>query len=75
VTRLRYEDLVAEPSNGFRRVAEFAGLSDDAAWRASLARLPISDKNDGWRSRLEPSVVELITSIQRPGLDRYGYEN
>ena len=54
VTRLRYEDLVAEPSEGFRRVAESVGLPDDTAWRASIASLPISDMNEGWRTRLEP---------------------
>jgi hypothetical protein len=74
VTRIRYEDLVAEPSIGFQRVAEFIGLPDDVAWQASIATLPISDKNDGWRTRLEPSVVERITAIQRPGLDSHGYE-
>ena len=73
VIRIRYEDLVGEPSSGFQRVAEFIGLPDDVAWRASLSTLPISDKNDGWRARLEPSVVERITAIQRPGLDRHGY--
>jgi len=75
VTRLRYEDLVAEPSEGFRRVAESLGLPDDAAWRASLADLPITDMNDGWRTRLEHGVAERITEIQRPELDRYGYED
>lgn len=74
VMRLRYEDLVAEPAIGFQRVAEFVGLPDDAAWRASLTTLPISDKNDGWRVRLEPSVVERITAFQRQALDRDGYE-
>jgi hypothetical protein len=73
VIRLRYEDLVAEPASGFQRVADLVGLPDDAAWRASLAALPISDMNDGWRSRLEPSVVERITGIQRRDLDRHGY--
>ena len=71
--RIRYEDLVGEPSSGFQRVAEFIGLPDDVAWRASLATLPISDKNDGWRARLEPSVVERITAIQRSGLESHGY--
>jgi Sulfotransferase family len=73
VIRLRYEDLVAEPSAAFRRVAESVGLPDDAGWRASISTLPISDKNDGWRARLDPSVIERSTAIQRPGLDRYGY--
>ncbi len=74
VTRIRYEDLVVDPLNGFRRIAEYVGLRDDAGWRGSLSALPITDKND-WRGRLEPSVVERITTIQRVGLDRYGYDD
>jgi hypothetical protein len=74
VTRLRYEDFVVEPMSGFQRIGEFVGLRDDAGWRGSLAALPITDKND-WRARLEPSVVERITAIQRIGLDRYGYDD
>jgi omega-hydroxy-beta-dihydromenaquinone-9 sulfotransferase len=73
VVRLRYEDLVAEPASGFQRVAELVGLPDDATWQASLAGLPISDKNDGWRTRLEQGVAERITEIQWRDLDRHGY--
>lgn len=73
VLRLKYEDLVTEPVQMFERIAAFAGLSDDAVWRRSLATLPISDQNEGWKRRLEPAVVEKITSIQRSELERYGY--
>jgi hypothetical protein len=71
--RLRYEDLVMEPVHTFERIATFAGLPDDAAWRRSLATLPIRDQNEGWRTRLEPAVVEKVTSIQWQELERYGY--
>lgn len=75
VTRLRYEDLVAEPTSCFQRVAEFIGLPDDPTWRRSLATLPVSDKNDGWKARLGSPVVEHITTIQRQDLERLGYED
>ena len=74
VMRLRYEDLVANPTQAFERAAAFVGLPDEDAWRRSLAVLPISDQNEGWRTRLEPSVVEMITAIQRTELQRYGYD-
>lgn len=73
VIRLRYEDLVLNPRQAFEQVAAFVGLSDDAGWRGSLAELPILDRNEGWRARLEPSVVEKITAAQLPELRRYGY--
>jgi hypothetical protein len=73
VMRLRYEDLVASSTEAFERVASFVGLPDEAAWRRSLAALPISDKNEGWRARLDPTVVERITAHQLPELQRYGY--
>jgi hypothetical protein len=74
VIRLRYEDLVENPTRAFERVAAFGGLPRDPGWRRSLASLPILDQNEGWRTRLEPSVVERITTIQRTELQRYGYD-
>jgi hypothetical protein len=73
VIRLQYEDLVIDAASTFERVAAFAGLSHDAGWRTSLSTLPIHDQNEGWKARLEPSVVERITGFQRPELERYGY--
>lgn len=74
VTRLRYEDLVDQPTEVFPRLAEILGLPADEGWTRSIAALPISDKNDGWRARLDPAVIERITEIQRPELVRFGYD-
>jgi len=74
VTRLRYEDLVDRPTEVFPRLAEILGLPDDEGWARSIAALPISDQNDGWRARLDPGVIERITEIQRPELVRFGYD-
>ena len=74
VTRLRYEDLVADPTNSFQRVARSVGLPDAARWRRALAALPIADKNDGWKGRLAPPVADRITAIQHDALGRYGYD-
>jgi hypothetical protein len=73
VLRLRYEDVVADPMHAFERIAAFVGLPDDPAWEASLAGLPISDQNEGWRARLDPAVVDRITEHQRAELESYGY--
>jgi hypothetical protein len=73
VLRLRYEDVVVNPTHAFEQIATFVGLPDDAAWRTSLAALPISDQNEGWRTRLDPAVVDRITEHQRAELERFGY--
>lgn len=74
VLRIRYEDLVANPTDVFGRVADFVGFPDEGDWRRSLAELPILDRNEAWRARLSPSVVERITAIQRSELQRFGYD-
>jgi hypothetical protein len=74
VSRLRYEDLVERPTEVFPRIAEVLGLPDDQDWVRSIAALPISDKNEGWKTRLEPRVIGQITEIQRPHLLRFGYD-
>ena len=73
VIRVRYEDLVEQPSRSFGWIAKELSLPEDAAWSASISTLPISDRNDGWTHRLERSVVDTITDIQSPVLERYGY--
>ena len=73
VFRLRYEDVVADPTRAFERVAAFVGLPHDAGWQGSLSGLPISDQNEGWRTRLDAAVVDRITEHQRTELERYGY--
>jgi hypothetical protein len=73
VIRLRYEDVVAEPERALASLADALSLSDDPAWSARLPSLPISDRNDRWKARLEAPVLGSITAIQAPMLARYGY--
>jgi hypothetical protein len=73
VIRLRYEDVVAEPERALASLADALSLPEDPAWSARLPSLPISDRNDRWKARLEAPVLGSITAIQAPTLARYGY--
>lgn len=74
VITLRYEDVVRKPSEVFLRLAKALSLPDDAGWIQALSTLPILDRNERWRARLDASIAESITEIQRPALARYGYD-
>jgi len=71
--RLVYEEFVAAPIEALEEVACFAGLGRSARWRRSLAGLSFPDRNDAWRSRLEPAVVQRIETFQRDHLVTNGY--
>ncbi len=73
VLRLRYEDLVREPHEGFEAVRAFLGLREDEGWRRRLRRIAVPGRVERWRELLEPAVVERITAIQRAELERFGY--
>ncbi|MGH2641650.1 MAG: sulfotransferase family protein [Actinomycetota bacterium] len=73
VMSLRYEDVVADPQTALESLAGFIGLANDRDWRTSVGSVPIRDHNEGWKSRLDPDVVERITTFQRPELRRFGY--
>lgn len=73
VLRLRYEDLVREPLEGFDTVRAFLGLREDAGWRRRLQRIAVPGRVERWRELLEPAVVDRITAIQRAELERLGY--
>jgi Sulfotransferase family len=73
VLRLRYEDLVIDPVATLLRVADFLGIPRDRRWRDGLAELAFPDRSDRWRDGLDPSVVQLVTTIQETQLDELGY--
>lgn len=73
ILRLRYEDLVMAPVDGFESIRAFLRLRPDPRWRRTLERIAIPDRVDRWREHLEPAVAERITTIQRAELGRYGY--
>jgi Sulfotransferase family len=73
VHEVRYETLVDDPVPVLEEVGRFVGLDPDPRWTAALRRLSYPNRNETWRSVLEPAVVERITEIQRPLLEELGY--
>jgi hypothetical protein len=70
---VRYEDFVTAPLETLREAAGFAGLGADPTWERELCALRFPDRNESWRQRLESAVVERISTLQRPALERLGY--
>ena len=70
---LRYEDFVASPVETLEQVAEFARLRPDAGWRRELTALHYPDRNDSWRSKLDPHLVRRIEADQADKLKEHGY--
>jgi len=71
--RIAYEEFVAAPAVTLEAVAAFAGLAPSARWRADIAALSFPDRNEAWRSRLEPAVVRRIEALQHDHLEANGY--
>lgn len=70
---IRYEDLIADPTEMFARIAEFAGLPTSRDWDEQLASLSFPNRNAAWKDGLPAGIAESILAIQREQLQRYGY--
>jgi hypothetical protein len=74
VLSLTYEELVADPHGTLERVVGFSGLDpESSAFRRALARVRFPDKNDRWRTHLDPAALATVEQIQRSELVHYGY--
>ena len=73
VKRVSYEELVADPLAQLSAIARFGGLPDSERWTASLRRLQFPNRNEGWRSNLDPELTNRIEGTQAEELHRYGY--
>jgi Sulfotransferase family len=73
VLRLTYEEFTAEPVHTIERVAEFAGLEDDATWRRDIERIQFTNRNESWKKGLPPEVVTTIEEVQAGELSKRGY--
>jgi omega-hydroxy-beta-dihydromenaquinone-9 sulfotransferase len=73
VLSLSYEEFVADPHRTLAEVAAFGGLPASAGWEAELRGLSFPDRNDGWRTTLEPDVLARIEAHQHELLQAYGY--
>jgi hypothetical protein len=73
VLRLRYEDLIADPSTQLDRLAGFAGLDPSDDWERRVAALSFPDRNEAWKRALPADALATIQAIQAPQLESYGY--
>lgn len=73
VLRVSYEQLVADPLGRLREIAEFSGLGAPPAWVRSLGELRFPNRNEAWRSRLDPAGARVVERVEAPELRRYGY--
>ena len=71
--RIRYEEFVAAPQAILGQVAAFAGLRRSETWDARLVELRFPDRNESWRSRLEPALISRIEDLQCARLRENGY--
>ncbi|MCU1449571.1 MAG: sulfotransferase [Acidimicrobiales bacterium] len=70
---ITYEQLVADPYGTLDGVVAFAGLDPSAAGAQWLHDVRFPDRNEAWRTRLEPRAVATIESVQGDDLRRHGY--
>ena len=73
VLRLSYESFMRDPRRTLSEVASFAGLGTSAEWDDALDSLEFPDRNERWRTALEPTAIATIEAHQHEQLERYGY--
>ncbi|HNT22871.1 MAG TPA: sulfotransferase [Anaerolineales bacterium] len=76
---LRYEDLVADPSQEFKKIADFIQVDFETSFRDFASGLPkinvVSDPDpDKWRKK-NGAAIERILPIVQPVMDRLGYDS
>jgi hypothetical protein len=71
---IRYEDFVADPHAGLRRVLDHAGLAPAAGWDAFVDAFGISpSRTASYRRELGEEDVRLLDDALGDSLRRYGY--
>ena len=70
---ISYEQLVRDPATTLEGVAVFAGLDLGTSGRSWLDGVSFPDRNEAWRTRLEPAAVATIEAIEGHDLRRHGY--
>ncbi len=73
VLRLTYEGFVDEPLGTLERIATFAGLPGDDGWTRAVSELGFPNRNEAWRTKLDPSAIAKINAIQADRLEGLGY--
>jgi hypothetical protein len=73
VLRLRYEDLIAAPTERLGEVAAFAGLPPSEEWHRRVAAVRFPDRRETWRTTIPPEALGTVEEIQGTTLEAYGY--
>jgi hypothetical protein len=73
VLRISYEELVADPLAGLRRIGQFGGLPESDRWNDGIRRLQYPNRNEAWRKSLDPELIARIEGVEAQELRRYGY--
>jgi len=72
---IRYEEFCRDPVLFFRRVTEFAELSWVPSFERAIRATTLRSENDKWRCDFTPAQQEILESVLRSHLERYGYES
>jgi hypothetical protein len=70
---VRYEDVCAEPVQFFKRAVEFSGLDWSPRFERHIRGQHLRSENDKWRKDLTPGQQQILESVLREPLQRYGY--
>jgi hypothetical protein len=73
VTRMRYEDFVADPVSQFRRISQHFGLEMTAAMAERVKETVDAGRQDKWR-RLEVAVVDKCLPLLEEEMAHHGYK-
>lgn len=90
LTRVRYEDLIADPEPHMRALCDFVEVPFDErlfdhtaavrtvkaveTWKDNVAKPVMADRARAWQSELDPKVQARVTAITRPKLAALGYD-
>ncbi|MFG0274653.1 MAG: sulfotransferase family protein [Phycisphaerales bacterium] len=74
ILEVRYERLMARPSEEMRRIAEFIELPDPDPVIDAAASTADASRVDKWRDELDAETLDLIRPHMEPTLRRLGYE-
>lgn len=73
-TEVKYEDFLIEPHETLGGMFAFAGLRDDPGAHAFVdERLALRNLSAGWRERLSPDQVEVISQLLAEPMRELGY--
>jgi hypothetical protein len=71
---IKYEEFCEQPIDIFRRVLDFAGLPQSAAFEREIKKASIKNMSNRWRDDLTPDQQKVLDDLLRDDLQHYGYQ-